>query len=187
MVWSEKAGIWVDIYLASGTGSSTVSENGGTISDNRNWMDFVDDFAAVGKKLLDDSEFQIIATGSNEETNISGSADPVTTGGHSDTDSQRMISNIGCEDCCGVMNQWLRDQSAKYDDSVTAGWYDLDGDKGSLYRPVDTNDVKLRAGGDWSLGASCGSRSRYANYYRWLTSVMVGARGCSEPRVNYFD
>ena len=63
MVWSEKAGIWVDIYLASGTGASTVSENGGTISDTRSWLDFVDDFAAVNKKLLSDTEFQIIADG----------------------------------------------------------------------------------------------------------------------------
>jgi hypothetical protein len=111
MVWSEAAGIWVDIYLASGTGVDTVSVNGGTISDTRDWLSFVDDFAAVKKQLLDDAEFQIIAAGSNEKTNIAGSADPVTTSGHSDTAGRRMVSNIGCEDCCGVMWQWLRDQS----------------------------------------------------------------------------
>ena len=115
MVYSEKAGIWVDIYLQSGTGSNTASVYGGTITDSRNWMDFVDDLAAVGKQLLSDAEFQIIAQGSNEETNISDSADPVTTGGHSDTAGRRMISNIGCEDCCGAMWQWLRDQSYRLD------------------------------------------------------------------------
>ncbi|MFA5753620.1 MAG: hypothetical protein WC910_11180, partial [Bacteroidales bacterium] len=111
MVYVEPINKWVDIYLASGTGSSTLSVNGGTISDNRTWLDFVDDFAAVKKSLLDDSEFQTSAAGSNEETNIVGSADPVTTGGHSDTASRRMISNYGLEDCAGVMWQWLKDQS----------------------------------------------------------------------------
>nr|MBC8360952.1 hypothetical protein [Candidatus Desulfatibia profunda] len=179
MVFSEEADIWVDIYLASGTGGSTASVNGGTISDTRDWNDFVDDFGAVKKQLLDDAEFQLIAAGSNEETNITGNSDPVTTGGHSDSAGRRMISNIGCEDCAGAMYQWLRDQSAKYDDAVAADWYNLPGSKGSLYRPVDTNDVKLLAGGSWVAAALCGSRCRYANRYRWLTSTHFGGRGRS--------
>ena len=179
MVFSEAADIWVDIYLASGTGASTASVNGGTISDTRDWNDFVDDFGAVKKQLLDDAEFQLIAAGSNEETNITGSDDPVTTGGHSDTAGRRMISNIGCEDCAGAMWQWLRDQSAMYDDAVVAGWYDLPGSGGQLYRPVDTNDVKLVAGGRWADAAVCGSRCRNANVCRWYTDASVGGRGRS--------
>ena len=182
MVFSDLANIWADIYLASGTGATTLSVYGGTISDTRDWNDFVDDFAAVKKQLLDDTEFQIIATGSNEETNITGGADPVTTGGHVDTAARRMISNIGCEDCCGVLNQWLRDQSAMYDDAVAAAWYDLPGSKGQLYRPVDTNDVKLRAGGHWGHAARCGSRCRYADYYRWGAEANIGGRGRSRPQ-----
>ncbi len=120
MVFDEKSRIWVDIYLASGTGASTASAFGATISDNRNWMDFVDDGGAVGKRLLTDHEFQLAAAGSNEETNIAGSADPVTTGGHSDTASRRMISNIGCEDMCGAMWQWLLDQSFRCDPDGTS-------------------------------------------------------------------
>lgn len=115
MVYSEQLNKWVDIYLASGTGASTLSAFGGTISDTRNWMDFVDDFGAVNKRLLTDYEFQLIAANSNEETDIVGSADPVTTGGHLDTASRRMISDIGCEDCTGVMWQWLLDQSFRLD------------------------------------------------------------------------
>jgi hypothetical protein len=118
MVYSEGAHCWVDIYLTSGTGVSTASVNGGTISDTRTWLDFVDDFAAVKKSMLTDAEFQIIAAGSNEETNIAGSADPVTTGPHIDTAGRRMISNIGCEDCCGVMWQWLEDYGYRYDADV---------------------------------------------------------------------
>jgi len=185
MVFSEAANIWVDIYLASGTGSSTASANGGTISDTRNWMDFVDDFGAVRKQLLDDIEFQIIAAGSNEETNITGSADPVTTGGHVDTAGRRMISNIGCEDCCGVMWQWLRDQS--YRSPATPGWewYDLPGSKGSLYNyggATGDGDVKLLAGANWNAGSLSGSRSRNANNARWSASSGIGSRGRSEPR-----
>jgi len=208
MVWSEQAGIWVDIYLASGTGASTSSVNGGTVSDTRDWLDFVDDFHAVKKQLLSDSEFQAIAAGSNEETNISGSADPVTTGGHSDTAGRRMISNIGVEDACGAMWQWLADTSYRFDapighthsvtvsgaaetvatslsgttDIPTWDYYNLPGAKGSLYRQGSYGDVKLLAGGGWYNGTNCGSRSRYANSSRWNASTNRGGRGRSEPQ-----
>ena len=181
MTFDEGINKWVDLYLASSTGATTASVYNATITDTRDWMDFVDDGHAVRKGLLSDEEFQSIAAGSNEETNIAGSADPTTTGGHSDTAAQRMISNIGCEDCAGAMYQWLRDQLAMYDNAVVAGWYDLPGAKGSLYRPEDTNDVKLRAGGSWNSGQACGSRCRAAHYYRWATYATVGARFLAEP------
>ena len=114
MVFSPMTNLWVDIYLASGVGVNTKSVFNGVISDTRDWNDFVDDGGAVSKRLLYDPEFQIIASGSNEETNITGSADPVTTGGHVDTAGRRMIANNGCEDCCGAMWQWLIDQSFQY-------------------------------------------------------------------------
>jgi hypothetical protein len=184
MVFSEAADIWVDIYLASGTGASTASVYGGTISDSRNWMDFVDDFGAVKKQLLNDIEFQLIAAGSNEETNISGSVDPGTTGGHSDTASRRMISNIGCEDCAGAMWQWLDEQSVRWDPTTPGwGWYDLPGAKGSLYNYGGASatgaDVKLLAGGAWGSAAACGSRCRLANISRWNAGTSIGGRGRS--------
>ena len=80
MVWSAQARIWVDIYLQSSTGATTASVYGATITDTRTWMDHVDDLAAVEKRLLNDDEFQIIAEGSNQETNIYGTYDPVTAG-----------------------------------------------------------------------------------------------------------
>ncbi len=203
MVYSAAINKWVDIYLASGTGVSTTSVYGGTISDIRDWMDFVDDGAAIGKRLLNDDEFQAIAAGSNEETNITGSADPVTTGGHVDTATRRMISNIGCEDCAGAMWQWLLDQSFRIEGSHTHteniaasytqnaetaakdiavwAWYDLPGIKGSLYRQGSYGDVKLLAGGAWHYGARCGSRSRSAYYSRWNTIADIGGRFLAEP------
>lgn len=203
MVFSEAANIWVDIYLQSGTGANTASVFGATITDNRNWMDFVDDAGAVKKSLLTDAEFQLIAAGSNEETNIQGSTDPNTTGGHVDTAGRRMISNIGCEDCCGVMWQWLLDQSfrvegshthtentdAAYTQNATTAatdiaiwrWYDLPGAKGSLYQQGTYGDVKLLAGAAWTTGANSGSRSRNAHNYRWATGAALGCRLRAEP------
>lgn len=180
MVYDSAIQKWVDIYLASGTGTGTTSVNGGTISDTRTWLDFVDDGHAVGKRLLTDHEFMSIAAGSNEETNISTSADPVTTGGHSDTASRRMISNIGCEDCCGASYQWLQDQSSMYS-ADGAGWYDLPGSYGQLYRPANTNDVALFAAGTWSDAAHSGSCCRLAAYSRWFAITHLGARFVAEP------
>ncbi len=180
MVYSISIDKWVDIYLASGTGSSTASVNAATISDTRNWMDFVDDGMAVNKRMLNDPEFSSIAAGSNEETNITGSADPGATTGHTDTAGRRMISNIGCEDCCGALYQWLSDQSSM-NISQAAGYYDLPGAKGSMYRPANTEDVKLLAGGSWSDATNAGSRCRCANNYRWGSSTVIGCRFCAEP------
>ena len=114
MVFSPRTGKWADIYLVSGTGASSLSVNGGTISDTRDWNDFVDDAGMVNKRLPTDSENQCFCTGCNEETNIIASADPVTTGPHIDTAGRRIISNIGCEDIVGVLYQWLQDQSYRY-------------------------------------------------------------------------
>jgi len=228
MVYDSALDKWVDIYLASGTGASTTSVNGGTISDTRDWMDFVDDGIAVKKRLLSDIEFQSAAAGSNEETNITGSVDPVTTTGHVDTAARRMISNIGCEDMCGVMYQWLNEQSTRIEGSHTHAqtithkavatgsaifkdqaettpnavlgsganetitgvatdiaawsWYNLPGSKGSLYKQGTYGDVKLLAGGPWSLGTYCGSRCRRAADSRWSTFTFIGGRFLAEPQ-----
>lgn len=183
MVYSAAADVWVDIYLQSGTGVNTASVNGATITDTQTWMDHVDDLGSVGKRLLWDGEFQTIAEGSNQRTNIYGTADPVTTGGHVDTSSQRMVSNIGCEDCCGVMYQWLQDQQYKLTGTPDTGdpamgWYTLPGSKGSSYRQGSDGDIKLLAGGYWNDGSNCGSRCRRGSV-RWSANSLFAARGCA--------
>jgi hypothetical protein len=102
---------WVYIYLPSGSATAPVSVYNGTILDTVDWNTCVDAGRVVGMKLFRDGEFQVAAGLSNEQTNIYGSADPVTTGGHVDTAGRRMISKYGLEDCCGVMTQWLDEQS----------------------------------------------------------------------------
>ena len=112
MVWSGSE--WVDIYLASWSGSKLVSVYGGTIADGYSSTPFhgelfSEKFGEVGKHLPSRDSFMHFAKGSNEMTSIYGSSDPGTAGGHKDTASRRMISNIGCEDCCGALWQWTSD------------------------------------------------------------------------------
>ncbi len=207
MVYDHKSNLWVDIYLASGTGASTASVNGGTISDTRNWMDFVDDGGALGKRLLTDREFQLATAGVYAGRNIVYNDDPVTTGGHVNSSSQRMISNIGCEDMAGAMWQWLQDQSFRFDgaanhthtvtvtgdpQTVTTGnpsgdvapswsYSALPGAQGKLYRQGSSGDIKLVAGGLWNAGENCGPRGRDARWTRWDANQYIGARFASEP------
>ncbi|MCD8150611.1 MAG: hypothetical protein LUE92_13845, partial [Clostridiales bacterium] len=121
MVYDEGTGRWYDIYLASWDGSQLVSEYGaatadGTSSELFHGHKFREKMGLVGKRLLWRHEFMVVAKGSNEGTAISGAADPVTTGGHVDSAGRRMISNIGLEDCCGALWQWVNDE---YEHMVT--------------------------------------------------------------------
>lgn len=116
LVYDDRTQLWIQIYLASANGATSIqSVNNATILDTEDWNQFVERGGVAGMRLLNDSEFQIAVRGCNEETNITGSADPVTTTGHSDTASRRMISNIGLEDAAGVVWQWLLDQSWRWD------------------------------------------------------------------------
>ena len=114
MVYVAGIGRWYDIYLASWDGNKLVSKFGGTVCDGSstpNWHGekFAEYIGLVGKQLMFRDEFQVVAKGSNECTNIYGSRDYGTTGAHVDTNNRRMISHYGLEDCCGYMWQWTRD------------------------------------------------------------------------------
>ena len=173
MVYDVDTDIAADIYLQSGKGKLTSSVYGGTITDTRPQQNHQDDMRQVRKRLLFDNEFASIASGSNEGTNIYDSAAPGTTGGHKDTAKRRMISFIGCEDCCGAMWQWAEDcgPAGESGDSV----YDGQGNFGKMYGTC----YGLLFGGDWTNAAHCGSRSRYANDARSNTRGTFGGRGAS--------
>ena len=176
LAWDAKSRCWAFIYMASNVGGSPASVYGGTIWDWINWMDAVDAGAAIGMRLPRDAEFHCLAALSNEGTNISGSGDPGTTGGHSDTAGRRMISGSFLEDCCGVEWQWLDEQSYQTGTSGGWNWYDHTSGKGQLYLANDNADVKLLAGGHWANGATCGSRGRDAANYRWSSASALGFR-----------
>ena len=105
---------WCDIYLQSGTGTSTASSYSGTITNNRQCILHQWDMNSVGKKLPTDQQFTIFAEGSNQNTAIAGAAIPSgqLTGGYSDSAGKRMISGFGIECCCGyfaggLQGPWL--------------------------------------------------------------------------------
>lgn len=192
MVYIDKCDIWMDIYLNSWNGSKLVSVNGGTTADGASTKkfhgeQFVERLADIDKRLPWRHEFQIAAKGSNEATNIQGSADVNTTGGHVDTAGRRMISDYGLEDACGFLWQWASDVgvngSSGWNDSVYNSGVDDQSygrSYGTLYRAL--------LGDSWANGSGCGSRSVYVDYASAYVASNRGGRGACEPKnceVNY--
>lgn len=208
MVYVKPINRWVDIYLASGTGNP-VSRFGGTILDGESSPRyhgdlFVEKFGMIGKKLPCRDEFEVFAKGSNETTNIKGSADPNTTGGHVDTNGRRMISNYGIEDCCGTIWQWMQDQyggmnvsgyawrdgtgnndywmqGCTWEPESKAGNADVDGDR-NKYGKFYGSLARLLVGGSWGGGTACGSRSASVEDFGAYRHGNLAGRGASEPR-----
>ena len=174
MVYDKDTGIAVDVYLQSGTGLNTKSVYGAAHTVSRQQWNHQGDMLAVGKKLLRDYEFSSAALGSNECTNIAGSADAGTVGGHSDTNGRRMISAIGCAEMCGYLWQWLDEVNGKPDENT---WTVTDGQ--GAFGQEYWQPRALLAGGGWNHGAVCGSRCRYADGGRAFVGAGVGGRGSS--------
>ena len=187
MVWSGRE--WVDIYLASWNGSKLVSVYGGTIADGYSSTPFhgelfAEKFGEVGKHLISRDSFMHAAKGSNEMTNIYGSSDPGTAGGHKDTASRRMISNIGCEDCCGALWQWTSDING------SPNTYQLDTtNKRIVGMPGATAQTESAQGDHWVYGYGWqsdgrgtanigidGAMNKYGLSYGGLVRALVGGR-----------
>ena len=182
MVWVAPINKWVDIYLPSYNNNKCSSIFGGTIIDGASTVKVNGSYSAelaglANKQLISYDEFTVIAKGSNEETNIRGSTEPGTTGGHVDTAGRRMISNYGLEDCCGALWQW---SSTVFEYTTGATWntsnynyngyswntqsinnngassksYTSDGLFGSCYGVLR----RALVGGYWDVGVNCGSR-----------------------------
>lgn len=176
--------VWVSIYLLSWNGSKLVSEFGAATADGSSskiWHGeaFSEALVKQGARLLDRDEFVWAARGCNECTNIKGSADVTTTGGHVDTAEQRMTSNIGCEDTCGFLWQWLR-QTTCYGSDWRDQAYTGNVDPRSYGRQYG-HLVRVLAGGKWNDGSGCGSRSTDGSGVSSGIDAYCGARGASEP------
>ena len=184
MSWDPKVNLWVDIWLQSGTGTTTASVMGGTITDTREQYNHAKDFAAVGKRMLDIAEFEITASGSPEAVNIAGSADPVVTGATLATNGASQVSHRFCWQMTGVMYQWCRDTGYRNDDASYSGaWsWKSTGGAGQQYTQGAIGAVGLLAGGFWPDGSYCGSRCRRANDARSAASAISGSRGCARSR-----
>ena len=185
--YEELTDCWIAIYLPSWDGTKLVSVYNGVIADGssaKKWHGeaFYEQFVKQGMRLVWRHEFQMGAKGSNEQTNIQGSFDPNTTGGHVDTAGRRMISNIGLEDCCGVLWQFAMDLGFAGGSSWTNSAYNSNVDDRS-YGQIYGTLYRLRLGACWDDGAHCGSRSADCYASSALVYVSVSSRGTSEPRI----
>ena len=185
--YEELTDCWIAIYLPSWDGTKLVSVYNGVIADGssaKKWHGeaFYEQFAKQGMRLVWRHEFQMGAKGSNEQTNIQGSSDPNTTGGHVDTAGRRMISNIGLEDCCGVMWQFAMDLGFAGGSGWTNSVYHSAVDDRSYGQTYGTL-YRLRLGSGWDVGAVCGSRSASCSASSAPVFFLYSSRGTSEPRI----
>ena len=200
--YDEGTDMWYSVYGLTWTGSfgSAVATMAGRAADDTlkleskygaEWADgtssekwhcwkFEQILARQKQRLLYHREFVAASLGSNQGTNIYGSEDPVTTGGHKDTSNRRMISNIGLEDCCGDHWQWGADVGRTEGET---NWVDaFDGnDKYATGQMLFGEVKRVRLGGAWDHGAVCGSRCSAWDPGALTLSAHCGARGASEP------
>lgn len=184
--YEELTDCWIAIYLPSWDGTKLVSVYNGVIADGastKKWHGeaFYEQFAKQGMRLVWRHEFQMGAKGSNEQTNIQGSSDPNTTGGHVDTAGRRMISNIGLEDCCGVLWQFAMDLGFASGSGWTNSVYNSSVDDRS-YGQIYGTLYRLLLGARWVDGGCSGSRSALCNLSSADVYVDLSARGASEPK-----
>lgn len=184
--YEELTDCWIAIYLPSWDGTKLVSVYNGVIADGistKKWHGeaFYEQFAKQGMRLVWRHEFQMGAKGSNEQTNIQGSSDPNTTGGHVDTAGRRMISNIGLEDCCGVLWQYSMDLGFAGGSGWTNSTYNSSIDDRSYGQTYGTL-YRLRLGAGWDGGGYSGSRSADCDGSSACVDVLSSARGASEPK-----
>jgi len=184
MVYDPGTGKWVDIYLASVQSGELGSVNGATIADGASaeafhWYKFDQWLRRIKKRFPFQGEFVSMSLGSNQGTNIAGDSDPGTTGGHSDTAGRRMISDIGCEDCCGALFQWGIEAAASGGGTAWSDAYDSnDSDVAGQHYEVPN---RPRFGGSWDDGSWCGSRGSAWNSSPLALYSNDGARGVAEP------
>lgn len=188
MVYDPDTGVCVDIYLMSGTGQGARSVYNQQHTVSRTYQLMAMDLGCVGKRPLYDHEFRSAAKGSNERTNIVGSTDKSTVGGHSDTAGRRMISAIGCEEMCGYLWQILAEYASVGANS--SGLYGPGNDNGAIWYDSCDPDAKfgsnycvptnMLAGGSWHRGERCGSSSRTSGILRSVAASDDGARGACD-------
>ena len=183
-------GRWFDIYLCSWDGAKLVSKYNAVVADGESTkrfsgIGFAEELAKIGKHLPSYDDFVHFAKGAPELRSIKDSADPNTTGGHVNTDNQRIISSYGAEDVVGVQWQFLSDL---FGSDFSSNWnhdsvynnrnLGIDVDRGSCYGGCLR---RLLAGGDWGDGLNYGSRA--ALVANWAADAwgVLAARGASEP------
>lgn len=183
------SGKWVDIYLPSVSGSTLVSVYGATVSNGAtspafHLYKYEQWFATQNMRLIRQNEFVAASLGSNQGTNITGSAQKTTTGGSIDTAGRRMISNEGIEDACGSYWQWCSDIGGIVNGAAWVNAYD--GNDSGVGGQAWQDPYRGFLGGYWGLGVWCGSRSSFWYYSPLVLLPSISARGVAEPKTYVF-
>jgi hypothetical protein len=137
-------------------------------------QNYILDSASVGKELMEYTEFIQISMGSNQQTVVSGYTE--LAGGHVDTAGRRMISFIGCEDCCGYLWEQLKNASS-FQQTGTS----IIADGRGLFGYMNDMAGTLIAGGAKVMpGNYCGSKTvdGYTKFYQseMTSGVNLGNR-----------
>lgn len=176
-VFEPAAGLFWDVYLASGIQDNMRSVFGAVHTVSRTYAKMEKDLATVGKFPPNSVEFEMAANGSPCNTEIQGAKDWSTVGGHVANRTGagvagRLISDIGCEEMCGYLWQILRDQAGYREE----GWTNV----GHANFGYDYGDAwKGSAGGNWRASTYCGPSCRSWNDYRSDSGISDGYRGAS--------
>lgn len=187
MVYVKPLNVWISIYLMSWDGSKLVSTYNGVQADGASakafsGTEFAEYLARANMRLPKYDEYVIFAKGIEECVNVKGSADVNTTGGHYTTNSKRIVSNYGIEDCAGVIWQWLSDV---FGSDFAISW-NTSSNRDARNTRGDCYGGGLRralAGGRWGDGANCGSRASHVVNWSAVAHVDFACRGASEPLV----
>lgn len=179
MSYDDRLNLWVDCYNV-GTGTLT-SMFGATRRHTVTYQELSEYLGKRKKRFPTIDEFQILADGANQKTNIYGSVqpNPDTTGGHTDTAGKAMVTPKGIWETNGL--QW-----------AFLGGH-VSGDGGSGFSTTDGSGAKgqtygtariLYAGGCWDLSSSCGSRSLAADGALSAARASLGGRAVSQPLIS---
>ena len=94
-----------------------------------------------------------------------------------------MISNIGCEDMAGVINQWSRDPGGA--NNTGTSWVNAyDGNDSGVAGQHYQSPYRALLGGNWANGSQCGSRDSLWAYSPLHLDSYRSGRGVSEPAAN---
>jgi len=93
-----------------------------------------------------------------------------------------MISDIGCEDMCGVLWQWGYEHGGPYSSAAWVNAYDGN-DSGVGGQHYDYPN-RPKFGGSWGDGVICGARSSYWRDGPLYVDSHVSSRAVAEPRAH---
>lgn len=181
MVYVNETNSWVDIYNCSGAVTCPESTYGGTRLHSVNYYAAVEALLSINKSPIDDKTFVAAMRGSNTGTLVAGSAqpEPDTTGGHSDTAGRRMVSNLGCEEGCGLSAAILAETGASGGSGSSEVTSIFGGSGGFVFGIMYTTT----AGGSYSTQAlACGTMCRGYSFNSTSVNAGIGIRGLSKNK-----